>query len=274
MDLTAYRNTKSEQDRIRSLLDLIKRPGNSVLDIGSRDGYVANLLTHYFKEVTALDLSMPELNEPRITCLNGNVCSLPFPDNSFDLVFCAEVLEHIPTSLLKDAVTEISRVAKKAVIIGVPYKQDIRFGRTTCLSCGCKNPPWGHVNVFDEAILKKLFADLILEETECIGKNRNRTNDVSKHLMDFAGNPYGTYIQDESCIHCSKRLTKPLYRNILQKICTRLAIILNKIQSYFVQESPNWIHCLFAVKSSELNFEERIYHESWQYKSELLETLD
>ena len=48
----------------------------------------------------------------------GSVYELPYKDNSFDLVICTEVLEHLeePAKALK----EILRVSKKYLIISVP----------------------------------------------------------------------------------------------------------------------------------------------------------
>ena len=51
----------------------------------------------------------------------------------------------------------ISRVARHAIVVGVPYRQDLRVGRTTCAACRGTNPPWGHVNSFDENRLKQHF---------------------------------------------------------------------------------------------------------------------
>jgi len=42
--------------------------------------------------------------------LSGSAYSLPFNDNSFDLVVCSEVLEHLHE--YKDAIKEISRVLR------------------------------------------------------------------------------------------------------------------------------------------------------------------
>lgn len=241
MDLKEYREGNAEQERIQDLLSLVKS-GQSALDIGARDGYLSIKLTDFFSTVTALDLEKPKIDHPSIECTQGNVCSLSFSNDSFDLVLCTEVLEHIPTRFLPQACTEISRVAKRNVIIGVPYRQDTRVGRTTCYTCGEKNPPWGHVNVFDEARLNALFPELSIEQFSFVGENHSRTNSLSALLMDMAGNPYGTYSQEESCVNCGSKLTRPPERTVLQRVATRSAFLLNHIQSYFVVSRPNWIH--------------------------------
>ena len=62
--------------------------------------------------------------------------------------------------------------------------------------------------------------------------------------MDWAGNPYGTYSQDEPCGHCGAVLTKPPERTALQKVATKLAFTGIGLQRRFVKPHPNWIHLL------------------------------
>ena len=161
------------------------------------------------------------------------------------LFFCAEVLEHIPPNLLERACAELARVAKSYVIIGVPYKQDIRYGRTTCIYCGGKNPPWGHVNSFEERTLEGLFPSLRLERLSYLGMAKSSTNFASVFLMDLAGNPYGTYSQEETCICCGKFVGRARERNRLEKVSTKLAICIHDIQNVFLSSHPNWLHVLF-----------------------------
>ena len=249
MKLNAYRESEAEQERIQNLFNLIN-DGECALDIGARDGYLSIRLTNHFSNVTALDLVLPRINNPRITCVQGNICSLPFHNRSFDLVLCTEVLEHIPTHLLTQACNEISRVSRKHILIGVPYDQDIRLGRSTCYTCGKKNPPWGHINSFKTDSLTSLFPRLFVEQVSFVGKRGGKTNILSTLLMDLAGNPYGSYTQDECCIYCDSKLKVPPKRNLLQKIATRSAVTLNKIQAQFTTYSANWIHILFSKEDS------------------------
>ena len=41
--------------------------------------------------------------------------NLPFEDNSFDLVLCCEVLEHLPDDIYQDALKEIQRVSNEYI---------------------------------------------------------------------------------------------------------------------------------------------------------------
>ncbi len=236
---------EKEEGRISALLSMIPDRASSVLDIGAREGYISLKLTDFFDSVTALDLEKPDIKDNRITCLKGDVTDLQFPDNSFHTVLCSEVLEHIPHLMLNRACDEIQRVAQQNILIGVPYRQDIRVGRTTCLTCEKKNPPWGHVNSFDKKDLLSLFSEVSCQRVCFHGEGKEQTNCLSTLLMDIAGNPYGDYSQQESCIYCGSQLKEPPERNMLKKVCTKLAIYIKRLQSSFVSPRPIWINILF-----------------------------
>ena len=219
-----------------------------MLDIGARDGYIARLLPQYFQTVTALDLEEPHFQTERVTTVRGTATALDFPDDSFDTIVCAEVLEHIPSSMLTRACAEIARVARYDVLIGVPFRQDLRVGRTTCASCGRVNPPWGHVNSFDQEKLKDLLQPLRPVQWEHVEQVTSRTNPISAFLMDLAGNPWGTYNQAEACMHCGRAFQPPAPLSKSQKTCAAVAHALNSIQRLFIPSTPAWIHVLFSKR--------------------------
>lgn len=248
MDLTEYRSSSLEQQRTADLLSLVPDGLGSVLDVGARDGHFSQLLTSRCERVTALDLQCPTFNIERVDCVAGDACALEFADNHFDLVFCAEVLEHIPPASLAKACAELSRVSGRYLLIGVPDRQDIRHGRTTCGACGQSNPPWGHVNSFDEPRLHALFSDCVVARLSLVGSTKDRTNALSAALMNWAGNPYGTYSQEEICGHCNAPVLAPAPRSWLQKVATRVAFKVDDARRPFLTPHGNWIHLLFEKK--------------------------
>lgn len=244
MDLQNYRNSEQEQTRIADIFRLLPQGRKSVLEIGARDGYISRRLADRFAEVTALDLERPTFEYPRVTPVAGDVTKLQFANDTFDCVVCTEVLEHIPA--LEQACSELLRVARHEILIGVPFRQDTRVGRTTCAKCGNINPPWAHVNQFDEQKLSRLFSGAKIKEKSFVGTNHEVTNSVSTLLMDMAGNPWGTYDQDEPCIHCGAVLVAPNGRSALSRVYSGVAIRLTRLQTMFAQAHPNWIHILFS----------------------------
>lgn len=237
---------ETEHLRAEALIEALPRGRSTVLEIGARHGDFSRLLADYFETVTALDLVKPAFQIDHVIPVEGNVTTLDFPDDSFDSVVCTEVLEHVPRC--DQAAREMARVAKFDVVISVPYQQDTRYGRTTCAACGKQNPPWGHINIFDERRLKTMFDSLTPISTTLIGSTRDRTNSLSSWLMDLAGNPWGTYAQDEPCVHCGATLVPPASQSFLQRSGGFLAVQLRRCQIAFMRPSPNWIQMVFAKR--------------------------
>ena len=250
MDLFDYRASEREQQRMQDLLNLLPQSGSSALDVGARDGHLSRLLINRFERVVALDIQPIPALPSRVEFVQGDIADLQFQDNEFEAVVCAEVLEHIPPERLPRACSELARVARSSVIVGVPFRQDLRCARTTCVECGGENPPWGHVNSFDNQRLAGLFSGLSVDTVSYVGSSLQRTNALSAALMSFAGNPFGTYGQDEPCIHCGASLKPPPQRSIVQRLATRAATIVDRLQNRFRAPQPNWIHVRFSKQAS------------------------
>lgn len=58
----------------------------------------------------------------------ASVLALPYPDRSFDLVLCMEVLEHLPEELIPAAVRELRRVSRGLLLVSVPSYGPDDFG--------------------------------------------------------------------------------------------------------------------------------------------------
>ena len=237
--LHRYRAGEAEQEREASLNRLFGS-GESVLDVGAKEGHYSRILAQRYRRVVALDLTKP--NIPDVECVAGDACNLQFRDGEFDAVLAAEVLEHIPD--VETAAREIARVARKRVIIGVPYKQDIRIGRATCPGCGAIRPPWGHLHSFNEAKLRRLFSGMKVD-FEYVGKSRAVTNAVSTWLMDKAGNPWGCAYRRIPC-DCGTFYTPPEKLAVPQRMAAKLAVTINSVQTSLTKPRANWIHALFT----------------------------
>jgi len=245
--MSINRFTQKEQARTNDLIALIPATGKGkALDVGARDGYFSNILTQYYDQVVALDLQKPAFEISNVRCVEGNIIDLRFDDRAFDFVLCTEVLEHIPSDQLEVASQELARVTDGYLLIGVPFSQDLRIGQTTCPSCGKVNPPWGHVNSFDEVKLKSLFSSLEPVTVSYVEKNYDLTNALSSFLLKLAGNPYGTYVQEEPCVFCGGKIFLPSSPSIFQRIFVKMSRWLVFIQKFFFRPSkPQWVHILF-----------------------------
>lgn len=94
----------------------------NMLEVGIGNGTVTNYLRSNGVKVTTLDFAR-DLNPD----VEGSVTNLPFNDNAFDTVLCAEVLEHLPFNQFETALSELMRVASNRVILTLPHSQ-LNFG--------------------------------------------------------------------------------------------------------------------------------------------------
>lgn len=119
----------------KSLLNLIaSKKVDSVLDVGCGEGFTLNCLKEHGigKRLEGIEHSIGaiELGKkayPDIKIKQGDIYKLPYQDNSFDLVLCTEVLEHLdnPSKALK----ELIRVSNKYLVISVPNEPFFMFAQ-------------------------------------------------------------------------------------------------------------------------------------------------
>jgi 2-polyprenyl-6-hydroxyphenyl methylase/3-demethylubiquinone-9 3-methyltransferase len=102
-------------------------PGQRILEVGCGDASFTRDLARHSEDVTALDLSGHQIalnarELPAVSFLQHDLAEpLPFPDASFDVAWCSEVLEHLfdPAGCAR----EIHRVLRPGglLLATVPY---------------------------------------------------------------------------------------------------------------------------------------------------------
>ncbi len=98
------------------IAETIKSKPKSVLEIGIGNGTVSDYLKKLGIKVTTCDFD--KNLKPDVV---ADVRKLPFRKSSFDLVLCAEVLEHIPFNDFKKGLSEIYRVSVNRAVITLPH---------------------------------------------------------------------------------------------------------------------------------------------------------
>ncbi len=103
-----------------SELERLRAPGKRVLDVGCGGGFLAEEFARHGYDVAGIDPSAKSIASARrhaeahgiaIDYRAGRGESLPFPDGSFDIVACCDVLEHVDCPA--QVVREISRTLRE-----------------------------------------------------------------------------------------------------------------------------------------------------------------
>ncbi len=111
--------------RLSGLFDSVL-PATSVLELGCGEGFVSGCLSkrtnaqYVGVDMSAEDLRNLEAKFPAIETHEGSVYDLSFLDRKFDVVVCAEVLEHLDTPEV--ALDQILSVRPRAVVLSVPHE--------------------------------------------------------------------------------------------------------------------------------------------------------
>lgn len=140
----------------------LARAGDAVLDVGVSEGTMTAFLAERLPQRRVVGIEYEEegcrrfrSRFPAIELARGSAYEIPFPDRSFDVVCAFEVLEHLEDP--RRALAEMARVARRDVVITVPYEPWFRAGnlaRARYLSRLGNTP--GHINHWGAGSLARL----------------------------------------------------------------------------------------------------------------------
>lgn len=105
--------------RDQSIIDALPHRFDTVIDIGSGEGRVGHYLAQRFYKVTLTDIYKDHRIEEGEYLEFIDMDILDPIGEEWDVVMCAEVLEHIPEWEL--AYENIIKIAKQRAIITIPY---------------------------------------------------------------------------------------------------------------------------------------------------------
>ncbi len=136
-------------------------PGERVLDLGAKWGGLASSLSAAGVSVEYTGFDLSEVNAAAaagagLTFIRGDVNEgLPFPDGSFDCVFCLELLEHLtlPLELLVEIRRVVSDTGRAVVSVPSPYSW-VEVARELL----GRHDTEGHLNSFPTPIMQNLAA--------------------------------------------------------------------------------------------------------------------
>jgi ubiquinone/menaquinone biosynthesis C-methylase UbiE len=152
-------------ERIVVTQSLIPNDVGSILDLGCGDGAVTNQLAEKGFRVVGADFSSIALSFVKGERVVSSVDSTPFPDQHFDLVLCAETIEHLPEGIYEKTLSEIERVAGRYIIISTPNKEYLPSSNVKCKKCKNVYHRSLHTRSFDRVVHRALFQKFELDKT-------------------------------------------------------------------------------------------------------------
>lgn len=136
----------------------------SVLDAGCGEGFTLRRLKEWGigQELKGMDISASVISEghrlnPGLDLEVGDISKINYPGDSFDLVLCLEVLEHLPDPA--SALNEVMRVSREHSLFSVPNEPWFRlanFFRGKYISRLGNHPE--HINRWSKAEFTRLLA--------------------------------------------------------------------------------------------------------------------
>lgn len=135
----------------------------SVMDVGAYMGDFLIKMKDQGREIYGTDVNQDRVNFANSKIGIGETVQLGFRNGSLedvksdsvDNVVCTEVLEHVPDD--RFALRELCRVARKRVIITVPYRENINT--VLCVHCSRYTPYSGHLHAYNEATFSEMIPE-------------------------------------------------------------------------------------------------------------------
>jgi len=129
-----------------------------------------------FRKMKNLDYTTTDLNSP-LADVKADICNLPFEDNTYDLIFCNHVLEHISDDT--KAMQELYRVLKKGGMGIFQIPQDLN--RKTTFEDNSITDRKERAKIFGQYDHVRIYGRDYFDKLRSIGFNVNEI-DYSKKL--------------------------------------------------------------------------------------------
>jgi len=234
--------SEKEIIRIDETIDMIPPWVSSILEVGCGDGRVSKK-AHNNCNLTGIDIESIRIKLYPGNKLIGNISNLPIKSKRFDMVLACEVLEHLDNETMLLAIDEIQRIAKRYILITVPFKETLSAQWHKCSKCGHIFHGWGHLRQFDMALLNNLFNAQLIDK-RFLGPSESRIPSLAYVIAKKMGNVWDSYHTKQ--LPCPKCGSEPMRSegNIFGKVFIRF---LWRIERFLPFKKPIWIGCLYQM---------------------------
>lgn len=241
---------KSEalKGKVNKVVKSIPTDVASIIDIGCGNGIITNVLGQKY-QVTAIDRSEQALKFVETKKIKASSDNIPLEDNSFDMVFSSELLEHLPDDILNATVSEIKRLSKKYIFITVPNDENPDKLSIKCPKCDYVYNSPNHLRSFDIGKLESLFSEYELINSFTFGKNVRYYNQrilklkkslsPAKSWIPYYWMPKGK--RGSTCPSCENKFENNFKFNIFSFMFDIMNVAISP-------KKPYWLFAVFEKK--------------------------
>ncbi len=225
------------------IMDNLPSDVASIIDVGCGNGEITNNFPNKYK-VLGVDLSeeaLTHVKKENICCSCDDIS--PVKDQSFDMVFSSELIEHLPSELLDRTLREFTRIARKYIFISVPNQEQLPYYHIICPSCHTLFHAYGHLNSFTVEKIHHMLGSKynILWQTTSGKRARNYNTFLLKLRHELAGK-YFAPSKYTICPKCGNREYPEHKGNLLSKILNGLNLLIP------ARKKDYWLMAIFVRK--------------------------
>jgi SAM-dependent methyltransferase len=229
---------ESERVRLAATTALVPPDVGSVLEVGCGPGDLINALPVSFAVGT--DPARRGLKHVTVPVVQSTIQQLPFADAAFDLVLCAEVLEHLAPEDLAPAAAELVRVARRYVLVSVPHQEQLLADSHRCARCRTVFHLHGHRHSLGPADLCGLFPGQRVLETKLVWPIRPYCLPLLR--LRTYGLGMWKYSSHSLCPRCGNQALENHEERLLYRLCGAVNRLLRPSLS-----ARRWLIMLFEV---------------------------
>ncbi len=232
--------SKTLKPKIEKIFEIMPEDVKNIIDIGCGNGMITNALNQKF-DITGVDRSAHALKNVETKKIEASAESIPVKDQSFDMVFSSELLEHLPDEVFQKAITEFKRISKKYLLISVPNRENLNKNLIQCPECNYIYNRSYHLKSFKPSDWEDYFPEYQLIGTYILGAKIRHYNPVLSKIKrrispPISWIPYYIMPREKRKTMCPKCEYSFEYRfkfNMLSFSCDMLNILISPKRPYW-----------------------------------------
>ncbi len=227
--------------KIDKILNIIPESVKSIVDIGCGNGIITNQLSKKY-HVVGVDRSQAALKYVQCDHFHCSSDSIPLPDNSFDLSFSSELLEHLDQPTYQKTIGEIKRLSKKYILITVPNGENPDKLSIQCPSCQYMFNRPNHLRSLTLEDFKRNFREYNILQHFAFGKKVRYYNPgllklKLKYSPPTSWIPYywiEKTLRNAVCPSCEHDFYYPYKFNFISFLCDVINAIVSPKKTYWL----------------------------------------